>query len=96
MEFLRKAWYLFVGLAFCIVVLIVLNKKEEQDRMEALIQYVEILHKYQEVGYFEGQKDALEGDIRIDQDSAGCWYWSKSPWDPDGIGYVRQPVFKPE
>lgn len=34
-----------------------------------------------EHGYFEGQKDALRGDVRIKADMNGCWHWSKSPWD---------------
>ena len=33
-----------------------------------------------EQAYFEGQKDALEGDVRIKQTEEG-WVWTKSPWD---------------
>ena len=33
-----------------------------------------------EYAYFEGQRDALEGDIRI-ENKQGQWSWIKSPWD---------------
>ena len=33
-----------------------------------------------EEAYFEGQKDAIEGDVRIKKLS-GKWMWSGSPWD---------------
>lgn len=41
-----------------------------------------------EAAYFEGQRDALEGDIRIQKDSCGDYKWVKSPWD-DEFGDVR-------
>jgi hypothetical protein len=44
-----------------------------------------------EEAYFEGQKDAISGDIRIKKDSEGYWYWSKSPWNNN-----REPVFNPK
>lgn len=44
-----------------------------------------------EKSYFEGQKDALSGDVRIELDStSGEWSWIKSPWN-DGT----HPKFKP-
>lgn len=43
-----------------------------------------------EEAYFEGQKDALEGDIRIRKNSDGCWIWTKSCWDSG-----TQPTFNP-
>ncbi len=33
-----------------------------------------------EYGYFEGQKDALKGDVRIAKEN-GKWVWKKSCWD---------------
>ena len=53
------------------------------------------LYSLAEQGYYEGQKDALNGDIRIVmvkdtvKDSVK-WVWSKSPWDDN-----RKPIFKP-
>jgi hypothetical protein len=44
-----------------------------------------------EKAYFEGQKDYLQGDIRIKVDSVGHFYWTKSPWD-DG----KDPVYVPK
>lgn len=35
-----------------------------------------------ELAYFEGQRDALEGDIRIKYDEQfKCWRWIKTPWN---------------
>lgn len=34
-----------------------------------------------EEAYFEGQRDAIEGDVRIRQTDDSCWVWTKSPWD---------------
>lgn len=34
-----------------------------------------------EFGYFEGQKDALDNDIRIMKNHDSSYIWSKSPWD---------------
>ena len=34
-----------------------------------------------EKAYFEGQRDALTGDVKIIRDEeAKCWRWNKSPW----------------
>lgn len=47
-----------------------------------------------EKGYFEGQVDALSGDVRIvrvySDDSIPKWDWAKSPWDSG-----RAPVYTP-
>lgn len=34
-----------------------------------------------EDAYFHGQKDAINGDIRIAEDFDGCYKWSESPWE---------------
>ena len=38
-----------------------------------------------EEAYFEGQKDALNGDVRIKLDKDSCYQWIKSPWDSGRI-----------
>lgn len=43
-----------------------------------------------EQAYFEGQRDALEKDIRIKRNQDSCWIWIKSPWDRG-----EQPIFNP-
>lgn len=48
------------------------------------------LIKTVEMAYFEGQRDALENDIRIKRSQDSCWIWTRSPWDDD-----TQPVFDP-
>jgi hypothetical protein len=51
----------------------------------------ETLNLALEEAYFEGQKDAISGDIRIKKDDSGYWYWYKSPWNNN-----REPVFNPK
>lgn len=41
-----------------------------------------------EQAYFEGQKDAINGDVRIKKISDTSWVWIKSPWD-SGIKPVK-------
>jgi len=42
-----------------------------------------------EQSYFEGQKDYMNGDIRIQKDGTN-YSWTKSPWDEGMI-----PIFNP-
>lgn len=50
----------------------------------------EIVTKALEEAYFEGQRDALTGDVRISKTNDGCWVWTKSCWDSG-----RTPIFNP-
>lgn len=46
--------------------------------------------KAMEYAYFEGQKDAIEGDIRIKYNKDSIYIWIKSPWDNR-----KSPIFIP-
>lgn len=48
------------------------------------------LIKIVEMAYFEGQKDAINGDIRIKMTSDSVYIWTKSCWS-DG----RVPIYNP-
>jgi len=49
------------------------------------------LYLYQlERAYFEGQKDVLNGDIRIKLDNDSNYIWDKSPWDNNDL-----PIYDP-
>ena len=48
------------------------------------------LQKVCEEAYFEGQKDALNNDIRIRLDKDSCYQWIKSPWDNK-----KMPIYNP-
>jgi hypothetical protein len=43
----------------------------------------------QEYAYFEGQREALSGDVRISNDGEK-WHWKKSCWDSG-----MKPIFDP-
>jgi hypothetical protein len=44
-----------------------------------------------EYGYFNGQQDAINGDIRIKQIDSTCYIWIKSPWDDPKTKVLYQP-----
>lgn len=60
-------------------------KDKKKERIE------EALQLGLEAAYFEGQKDALEDDIRIKLENDSTYIWTKSPWD-DG----KKPIFDPK
>lgn len=43
-----------------------------------------------EEAYFEGQKDAIQEDVRIKKGRDSCWIWIKSPWHSG-----KKPLFNP-
>lgn len=49
------------------------------------------LTKAMEYGYFEGQKDAITGDIRIEVLKDSTYIWKKSPWD-----IKEEPLYNPQ
>ena len=46
-----------------------------------------------EQAYFEGQRDAIENDIRIKRNQDSCWIWTKSPWN-NGESPIFDPSFE--
>jgi hypothetical protein len=61
-----------------------INQKSEKDKLirDTVISTMEY-------AYFEGQKDCLEGDVRITKTDSG-WIWTVSPWDSG-----QEPIYKP-
>ena len=49
----------------------VVKEKKITTEIQKLIEYA----------YFEGQKDAIDGKIRIERNSDTSWIWIESPWD---------------
>jgi hypothetical protein len=55
-----------------------------------IIQLQTNIQSKMEYAYYEGQKDAIEGKIRIKKISDSQYVWIKSPWDGG-----KEPVFHP-
>lgn len=55
----------------------VLTSCEEKYGLVNVDTYREEIEK----AYFEGQKDAINGDVRIRKNNDGCWVWTKSCWN---------------
>lgn len=47
--------------------------------------------KDMEKAYFEGQKDAIEGDVRIKKNKDSIYIWEKSPWNNGS-----KPLYNPD
>lgn len=60
------------------------------DADEVNKKHTSILTKVAEEAYFEGQKDYMNGDIRIEKLWDSTYVWSRSPWDSGA-----EPIFKP-
>lgn len=73
------------SIIFLTVKIIIFVKKDEirESKFETSIQ--ENIEK----AYFEGQRDAIEGDIRIKKVDS-CYVWTKSCWDSG-----KAPIFHP-
>jgi len=60
------------------------GKQSQSDRLEAITTSLDGIEKdiytQMEYAYFEGQKDAIEGNLRIKKVDS-CYVWTKSTWD---------------
>ena len=75
-----------IKLIILISLMMVLTSCKEKYGLVNVDVYKEELEK----AYFEGQKDAINGDIRIRKNNDGCWVWTKSCWDSG-----KPPKFNP-
>lgn len=70
------------GLLISVCSFIPIGKHEEKvNVISSTSELNALIGEKMEFAYFEGQKDALNKDIRIQKKSNGHWKWSKSPWD---------------
>ena len=78
---------IFIAVFACVIgipCILVLDHFEEKARKEQLIKVLTLVHRVQEESYFEGQKDYMNGDIRISKTN-NCYQWVKSPWDTQAV-----------
>jgi len=74
---------------FLLIILLSSCSIEEKEEKYNFQNVEKELRSVVEQAYFEGQRDAINNDIRIKKEG-GKWVWVKSPWD-DGL----KPVFDP-
>lgn len=63
----------------------------ELERLEKVIN--DSINYKMEYAYFEGQRDALDGDVRIKINKDSCYEWIKTPWG-SGKKYMYTPPCK--
>jgi hypothetical protein len=73
---------------FSCVIYLAVNSTSHTDGIAKELESLEKRH--QEYAYFEGHKDAIEGDIRIEKQPNGRYKWLKSPWNDGDL-----PSFNP-
>jgi hypothetical protein len=71
--------------ALAIFVFMVIHLKHEVDKTNQTFndvnqQIIKMLHEQAEESYFEGQKDYLNGEIKIRKEG-NCYTWIASPWN---------------
>lgn len=75
--------YLCLMISYYIIVSNYVREKESNFKLEYAKSAESIEHSLYstiEYAYFEGQKDALNGDWRIEKIDT-CYFWTKSCWD---------------
>jgi len=65
--------------------------KAQNEQLEKLKEaLITERQRKMEYSYFEGQKDYMEGNIKIEQVNDTTWKWIDSPWD-DGRKAIYDP-----
>lgn len=85
--------YVKICLLFLFILFLFCGCKNNDNPFSKYGERGEILRGLLEMAYFEGQKDAIEGDIRIKLMEDSIYVWSKSPWE-DGTKPVYIPTQK--
>ena len=73
---------LFIG-SIIIVALYSATLIDQRNIDKANTEISKVVKEKMEYAYYEGQKDALEGDIRIEKLSTGKWVPIKSVWNEE-------------
>jgi len=60
------------------------TSRKEKLGKAILVWSMQSKREVMEWAYKEGQQDALEGDVRIEQLDDSTWKWTKSAWDVCG------------
>jgi len=64
---------------------------QKNDQAEKEYQIKIAIQKALESAYFEGQRDAINGDVRIKLNEDSVYVWTKSPWNDGTL-----PIYFPD
>lgn len=70
---------------FAALILIILFNNELDEHRSSLEEDIKFA---MENAYFEGQADALKGDIKIKKISDSLYIWTKIPWESKSNGKI--------
>ena len=91
---LVKLLAILLLLVLILLPIIYLDKSEGQKTSSSIFNEIKC---EVERAYFEGQKDAINGNIRIGMEINGkdtCYKWTKSCWDDTTIKVIYNPCCK--
>ena len=86
-NFLIHTCWVLAGVVITVAFINIFTASEE----EQVAKIKAYTHRQMEYAYFEGQRDAITGDVRIISLADGRYKWVKSPWDQGD----KQPEFDP-
>lgn len=59
----------------------IVNETKPVREVSSEEELEKIIQEKMEWAYYEGQKDAIQGRIRIEKNTDTSWIWIESPWD---------------
>ena len=78
----RTAFYILLFVSISFLLCWHASQAEKREKEQAVDNMTKIITTYMEKAYYEGQRDAIDGDIRIKFDYTDQrWHWTKSPWN---------------
>lgn len=89
-NFLMKNKILILASASVMIVTLFFLFFTTKNTEKNIVDVVDAIQIIAEQAYFEGQKDAINGDIRITKINS-CYVWTKSPWNNG-----TNPIFQPD
>lgn len=70
--------YILIIILLISIIGLIYYYQAQQEKVEKVGNVIQLVMEY---SYFEGQLDAMNGDIRIGKLDSGKYEWLKSPWD---------------
>ncbi len=69
------------------------NSKQRLNEISESLKGLETeIYRQMEQSYFEGQRDALNGDWRIKKVDSNCYVWTKTCWDDSNRKLLYVPI----
>jgi hypothetical protein len=79
---ISECWLMMAFAVVLVALVLFIMRVDTNLEKQRKIKFYSVVEK----AYFEGQRDALNNDIRIEWNAAEThWQWKQSPWDNPGM-----------